>query len=66
MSKFSYNDNILVLYIVWLIRYDMYHRYFQSIFGMYHDIFHTIHQIGLKPTEICDVERSFPDVNFMI
>ncbi len=24
------------------------------------------HQIGLKPTEICDVERSFPGVNFMI
>ncbi len=33
---------------------------------MYHNIFRTIHQIGLKPTEICDVEWSFPGVNFMI
>ncbi len=56
----------IVLYTVWLIRYDMYPRYSQSIFGMYHDIFRTIHQIGLKPTEICDVEWSFPGVNFMI
>ncbi len=31
-----------LLYIISLIRYDMYRRYFQSIFSMYHDIFCTI------------------------
>ncbi len=57
-------DCDLVLYTVWLI------RYVSSILSIdiryYHDIFRTIHQIGLKPTEICDVEWLFPGVNFMI
>ncbi len=44
----------------------MYRRYFQSIFGMYHYIFRTIHQIGLKPTEISNVELSFPCSNYII
>ncbi len=34
-------------------------RYVSQYFPHYH-------QIGLKPTEICDVEQTFPGINFMI
>ncbi len=40
-----------------LFRYDMYRRYFEPIFGMYQ-------YFSIQPTEICDVEWSFPCIHW--
>ncbi len=42
----------------------MYRRYFYRYSVHINDVFHIIIKLSIQPNEICDVERSFPCINF--